>query len=86
MRPETALARLVEDTGAPVGLRVQALRKISHPTLAMLRRLLVEGTDHTAPSRLRAVAALAFAREIELRYHRPRKRKSANGSINALGI
>jgi hypothetical protein len=88
MSVTTALARLVEDDAAPVGSRVRALRQLDHPSLSMLRRLLVETSKRTVPvpSRLKAVAALAFARELQLRKHRPRKRKSADSSVNALGI
>jgi hypothetical protein len=88
MSVSTALARLVEDDAAPVGSRVRALRQLDHPSLALLRRLLVDTSKRTIliPSRLRAVATLAYARELQLRKHRPRKRKSADSSVNPLGI
>jgi hypothetical protein len=87
MSVSTALARLVEDDAAPVGSRVRALRQLDHPPLALLRRLLVDTTRTVPiPSRLKAVATLAYARELQLRKHRPRKRKSADSLVNALGI
>lgn len=88
MLATTALARLVEDDGAPVGSRVRALRQLDDPPLSMLRRLLVESAKRTVPvpARLKAVAALAYARELQLRKHRPHKRKTAEHSANALGI
>jgi hypothetical protein len=75
MKPDTALARLVEDDGAPVGLRVRALRALNHPTLVLLRRLLVDTATRTVPvpSRLKAIAALKFASEVEFRKVRARK-------------
>jgi hypothetical protein len=88
MTISTALQRLVEDDAAPVGARCRALRQLDHPPLVLLRRLLVDTDKRTrpVPSRLKAVATLAYAREVQLRKHRPRKRKSADGAINALGI
>jgi hypothetical protein len=86
MKVSTALARLAEDDAAPVGARVRALRQLDHPPLALLRRLLVDTTRTVPiPSRLKAVATLAYARELQLRKHRPRKRKIAENP-NALGI
>jgi hypothetical protein len=87
MLASTALCRLVEDASAPVGARVRALRQLDHPTLALLRRLLVD-TDKRAipvPSRLLAVAALKYAHEVQLRKikasksgRRPRQASAAN--------
>lgn len=86
MSASTALARLVENDSAPTGARVRALRQLDHPPLCVLRRLLVETAKRNVPvpSRLKAVAALAYARELQLRKHHPRKRESADS--NALGI
>jgi hypothetical protein len=91
MSPKTALARLVEDDGAPVGSRVRALRQLEHPPLILLRRLLVDTAKRTipVPSRLKAIATLKFATEVQLRKHRkaakiePRRK---NNGANALGI
>lgn len=91
MLPSTALARLVEDDEAPVMPRCEALRQLQRPPLTLLRRLLVD-TDKRSkpvPAKLRAIAALAYAREIQLRKIRPAKgrRKAAQDSEpNALGI
>jgi hypothetical protein len=92
MQPETALARLVDDEGAPVAARVQALRQLAHPPLCMLRRLLHRSRTEPShvPSRLLAVATLAYAKEVALRKIRPAKHGSkADGRVNsgnALGI
>jgi hypothetical protein len=69
MQPETALARLVEDEGASVSDRVRALKLLPHPALCMLRRLLHRSrTEPTRiPSRLLAAAALAYAKEVQVR-------------------
>jgi hypothetical protein len=87
MSVSTALARLVEDDNAPQMSRCKALRQLDHPPLALLRRLLVDTAKRAVPvpSRLKAVATLAYARELQLRKHRPRKRKIVENS-NALGI
>ncbi|MGD0181622.1 MAG: hypothetical protein ABSC15_17560 [Terriglobales bacterium] len=92
MQPRTALARLVEDEEAPVGARCRALRQLAHPPLLLLRRLLVDTAKRTkpVPARLRAIAALAFAHEVQLRKvkasFRGRKQKQDKTSSNALGI
>ena len=73
MQPTTALARLVEDEGASVADRVRALKMLPHPALCMLRRLLHRSrTEPTrVPSRLLAAAALAYAKEVQVRKMRP---------------
>jgi hypothetical protein len=90
MSPRSALVRLVEDEEAPVGLRVQALKQIARPPLVMLRRLLVDTLKRTTPipGKLRAVAAIRYAKEVQLRKTRPVKPKVAadNDHTNALGI
>ena len=64
MQPETALARLVEDEGAPVADRVRALRMLAHPPLCMLRRLLHRSrNDH-----LGFLAALFIAQTMALNF------------------
>jgi len=91
MNVSTALQRLVEDDAAPVGARVKALRQLDHPPLTLLRRLLVDTAKRTVPvpSRLKAIAALKFAHEVQFRKGRkaarvePRQKKN---SANALGI
>jgi len=97
MSPEVALQRLVEDTQAPVLARCEALRQLAHPPLCLLRRLLAipRSTVETAkrkrpvPARLRAIATLAYAREVQLRKARPGKsgrRQTQDTASNALGI
>jgi len=92
MRPETALARLVEDQDAPIMARCEALKQLAHPPRCLLRRLLVN-TDKRpkpVPAKLKAIATLAYVRETQLR----KLRKIANGGRkaaqdsqpNALGI
>jgi hypothetical protein len=91
MSPETALRRLVEDTAAPVLARCEALRQLAHPPLCLLRRLLVDTSKRAepVPARLRAIAALAYAREVQLRKHQPAKtgrRQQQEKPSNALGV
>ena len=89
MSPTAALKRLVEDDAAPCAARVQALRQIARPPLCLLRRLLVKTTKRVkpVPSRLLAVAALAYAREVALRKVRPvRPKRADNDKGNSLGI
>jgi len=86
MSPTAALRRLVEDAGAPCAARVQALRLLPHPPLCLLRRLLVKTErNKPVPSRLLAVATLAYAREVALRKIRP-VRPPKPAAENALGI
>ncbi len=87
MRKQTALARLVEDEAAPIMARVRALEQIEHPALAMLRRLIVESRtprNKPTPAKLRATAALRYAREWEAR--QKRKRQKSTLTSNLLGI
>jgi hypothetical protein len=91
MNPETALARLAEDANAPLGARVKALQQIAHPSLCLLRRLLVDTVKRVqpVPSKLLAVAALKYAAEIQIRKIRRANgsgRKTAENETNALGI
>jgi hypothetical protein len=79
MLPEEALARVVADEKAPIKSRVTALEMIEHPPLELLRRLLVKETPNrrkqdktrplrkSVPSKLQAVAAIKYAREVRLR-------------------
>jgi hypothetical protein len=90
MSPRSCLARLVEDEEAPVGLRVQALKQIVRPPLVMLRRLLVDTAKRTTPvpAKLRAVAAIRYATEVQLRKIRPvrQPKLTQDDQSNALGI
>ncbi len=89
MSKQTALTRLVEDDDAPVMARVRALQQIEHPELAVLRRLLVNSKTRQkpVPSKLKAVAALAYAQEMELRNIRKARKTSMDWPRhNALGI
>ena len=91
MQPKSALTRLVEDDEAPIMARCRALQQIDHPELAVLRRLLVETKTRKkpVPSRLKAIASLAYARELELKKMRKRQKAQATQptqSDNALGI
>jgi len=87
MLPETALARVVEDDQAPIRARVKALEQIAHPSLCMLRRLLVNSAKRKkhVPSKVRALAALKYAREVQLRKIEAAK-KVPTISDNPLGI
>jgi hypothetical protein len=91
MKVSTALARLVEDDAAPVGARVRALRQLDHPPLVLLRRLLVDTAKRAipVPPRVKAVAALKYAHEVQLRKIRASKggRRPRQESVtNPLGI
>ena len=87
MKPECALLRLVEDDAAPIMARVRALQQVDHPPLELLRRLLVETKTRTKPipSKLKAVATLKYAQEMQLRKIR-RHHKDSKAPPNALGI
>jgi hypothetical protein len=63
MSVAAALKRVVEDEAAPCAARVLALKQIPNPPLCLLRRLLVKTANRAkpVPSRLLAVAALAYA-------------------------
>ncbi len=89
MSSQTALSRVVLDADAPTAARVRALEQIEHPKLAMLRRLLVNSKTRQTPvpSRLRAAAGLAYAKEIELKKRRDAFRmRSEELRPNPLGI
>jgi hypothetical protein len=88
--PVTFLKRLVEDDSAPCAARVLALKQIDHPPLCLLRRLLVKtARTKPVPSRLLALAALKYAREVAFRKLRPVKKTAQADNRpggNALGI
>jgi hypothetical protein len=90
MDPATALSRLVEDDGALLADRVRALKLILHPRLCMLRRLLRRSRTEPSrvPSRLLAVAALAYAKERGYRKAKVKQPRKPNGQKqpNALGL
>lgn len=92
MAPETALSRLVEDDAAPIGARVRALRELQHPSLKMLRRLLVDTKkrERPVPAKVRALATLRYAEEMRLQNVRRVMRTAAtldnSSPANALGI
>lgn len=94
MSADTALKRLVEDTQAPVLARCDALRQLAHPPLCMLRRLLAIPRSLTElakrkkpiPPRLRAIATLKYAQELQFRKLKGGQRKKQDVPSNALGI
>jgi hypothetical protein len=89
MSPRSALVRLVEDSEAPIGLRVQALKQIAHPPLVMLRRLIVDTSKRTSPvpAKLRALATIRYASEVAFRKIKAGKPKAQDEPhANALGI
>lgn len=88
MKPDCALTRLVKDEDAPIGKRVQALKLLTHPELRMLRELLYEPKTPRAkpvPIKLKALAAIRYKQEMELRKVRKLHRAEKAGG-NALGI
>jgi hypothetical protein len=92
MKTETALARLAEDEEAPVGSRCNALRQLTHPPLTLLRRLLADTPRATpVPPKLKAIATLKFAFEVQYRKTRASRaarqpKKQDDSASNALGI
>lgn len=89
MSPRSALVRLVEDDEAPVGLRVQALKRIEHLPLVMLRQLIVDTSKRTTPvpPRFRALATIRYASEVAFRKVRSKAKKTDDQpNSNALGI
>jgi hypothetical protein len=92
MSADYVLRAVVDDEAAPTKMRCDALRQLEHPPLLLLRRLLVETAKRTkpVPSRLRALAALAYAREVKFRKAeaavRPKRQQADNDTPNALGI
>jgi hypothetical protein len=92
MSVETALQRLVEDDAAPIGARVRALRELPHPSLKMLRRLIVDTKTRKrpVPAKVRSLATLRYAEEMRLQNARREMRAVASpdnaASTNALGI
>jgi hypothetical protein len=90
MSPQTALARRAEDPDAPIMARCEALKQLAHPPLSLLRRLLVETAKRAkpVPAKLKAIAALKYAHEVQLRKIGPawKQRRTDDGPANALGI
>ena len=76
LKPETAWARLVENTRLPAKARLMALEQIARPSLSSLRRLLAA---ESTPPKLRLLAAqkytLAIARKELIRNARSRQRQ-----------
>ena len=95
---DNALERIVENESVPVRLRYQALKEMSHPSLDMLRRMLVQhnGVSKASlrakrkkpvPPKLLALATLRYKEEMHLRDVRlTLQRKRRVPSTNALGI
>lgn len=88
MRPETALARTVEDEGLSVPLRYKALEQLEHPPMELLRRLLVRSKKRQTvpPNRLVALASLKYAVEIKRKNARREFKRIKKIGHNALGI
>src|SRR5437868_3140074 len=87
---DTVLLRVVVDEKAPVSQRVAALKLVKHAPMTILRNLLVESKTpgkKPVPSKLKAVAALAYSREMELKKIRKLRKPLSNQKCdNALGI
>jgi len=89
MTPRMARAKIVEDSSAPLKIRIAALREIHRPPLAMLRRLIVDSKTRAVPvpPRLKALALMRYVQEVEKRKIRTGNgRKSSKVPDNALGI
>jgi hypothetical protein len=82
--------RLVEDEKASVSARCEALRQLAHPPLSASS--IVGGYGKTLQARpcpLRAIATLAYAREVQLRKNQQGKsgrQQKQDEPSNALGI
>jgi hypothetical protein len=71
-KPDTIYARLAENKRAFLKVRLEALRSISRPSLAMLTRILA---DPEAPTKLLSLAAKKYEIELAVRG----KGKGSNG-------
>jgi len=86
MKVDSALLRVVEDDGAPIMKRVRALEMVENAPMALLRRLLLEPKTprkKPIPSKLRAVAALKYAKQLA---RKKKSEKTKNVGDNPLGI
>src|SRR5215831_19818005 len=74
MKVSSSLSSVINDEEAPVRLRYRALQLLQHPSLNLLRRLLVEHKPGSkasrrstykepVPRKLRALAAIRYAEE-----------------------
>ena len=89
MLPETALARTVRDEDVPVMLRFKALQAREHPSLDLLRGLLVRSHSrkNPVPKRLVALALIRYAQECKRRAARlAMKKQRVAPAGNALGV
>lgn len=81
-----ARAKIIEDNAAPIRMRINALKEISKPPLAMLRRLMVE-KPVPVPPRLKALARIRYVQEVERRNIKTgQNRKKPKLANNPLGI
>ena len=88
MKPETALARTVEDEKASTLARYKALEKLLHPPMELLRRLLVDSKKRNkpVPHRLRALASFKYAVEVQHKNARRERKRTRPIGGNALGL
>jgi hypothetical protein len=88
MTPRMARVQIIADENAPVRLRIQALKEVHNPPIAMLRRLVAVTAARKlkpVPSRLRALALMRYAQEVErrkIKVGHPVKK----ATVNPLGI
>jgi len=86
MKADTALLRVVEDDGAGIMKRVRALEMVERAPMALLRRLILEPKTprkKPIPSKLRAVAALKYAKQLA---RKKKGEKAKHVADNPLGI
>ncbi len=88
MTPRMARVKIIADDNAPVRLRIQALKEVNRPPLAMLRRLIADTAKRTkpVPPRLKALALMRYAHEAEKRKIKTGAPKKSTAIPNALGI
>ena len=88
MLPETALTRTVADEDVPVMLRYKALQALPHPSLDLLRSLIVRKRSRKkpVPRKLVALASLRYAEECKRRDARLAMKKRERVGPNPLGL
>ncbi len=87
MKPETALARTVEDERLSALVRYKALEQLEHPPMELLRRLLVRSKKRKKPlpGRLVALASLKYAIAVRRKNARRELNRTHHGA-NLLGL
>ena len=82
-----ALTRVADDPKAPVALRVEALKALEHPQIAVLLRIM----RHSKSPKLRAIASLRYVAEMERKaaskkHAHPNAMEDPTSTLNILGL